>query len=70
MDLATRLNTLSKEMGLTKADIARRSGLSTPKITQLFNGTTKDPRMSTVMALCKAFEMTPSQLLDGVVIEK
>ena len=63
-------STAQRRKGLTKAEIARRSGLSAPKVTQLFNGSTKDPRMSTVMMLCQAFEMTPSQLLDGVVIEQ
>ena len=54
MDLAARLNEISKEKGLSQAEIARRSGLSTAKITQLFRGSTKDPRISTVMMLCQA----------------
>ena len=64
MDLAARLNEISKEKGLSQAEIARRSGLSTAKITQLFRGSTKDPRISTVMMLCQALEVPLDELID------
>ena len=64
MDLSERLHELSKEKGLTQADVARRSGLSTAKITQLFRGSTKDPRISTVMMLCQALEVPLDELID------
>lgn len=69
MSLAERLRQLSSEKGLTQADISRRSGLSTVVVAYLFTGRTKDPRISTLLALCQAFDMTPMQLLDGVEIE-
>ena len=69
MDLKTRLQQLSSEMNLTQAEIARRSGLSTATVAQLFTGKSKNPKATTLLALCHAFEMTPAQFVDGVDFE-
>ena len=70
MDLSERLHELSKEKGLTQADVARRSGLSTALVAHVFTGRTKDPRISTLLALCQAFDMMPDEFLQGVTIEQ
>ncbi len=69
MDLAQRLHQLSDEKHMTQADVARKSGLSTSMVAHLFVGRTKDPRISTLLALCAAFDMLPEELLEGVTIE-
>lgn len=68
MDFTTRLHQLSNEKSLSQAEISRRSGLSTATVAQLFVGKSKNPKVSTFLALCQAFEMTPSEFLEGVEI--
>lgn len=42
------------ENGMTQADLARRTGLSTAVVSQIVSGKTKDPRLSNVIAIANA----------------
>lgn len=42
------------ERGMTQADLARRTGLSTAVVSQIVSGKTKDPRLSNVIAIANA----------------
>jgi transcriptional regulator with XRE-family HTH domain len=40
--------------GMTQADLARKTGLSTAVISQIVSGKTKDPRLSNVITIANA----------------
>jgi transcriptional regulator with XRE-family HTH domain len=40
--------------GMTQADLARKSGLSTAVVSQIVSGKTKDPRLSNVVMIANA----------------
>lgn len=50
--------------GMTQADLAARSGIAQNHISQLEQGNI-EPRLRTIIALARAFEVTPGSLLDG-----
>lgn len=62
-DLASRINEAMEKRDMTQADLARKSGLTTANIAYIVNGKTKDPRISSVIAIAKALDVTLSYLL-------
>lgn len=40
--------------GMTQADLARKTGLSTAVVSQIVSGKTKDPRLSNVITIANA----------------
>ena len=54
MPIGDRLKQLRKASNLSQMDVARASGLSLSIITQLEQGLTADPKLSTLKALAKA----------------
>lgn len=52
--MAERIQMLMDERGMTQADLARMTGMTTSNITYLVNGKTKDPRMMTLIAVAQA----------------
>jgi transcriptional regulator with XRE-family HTH domain len=54
MPIGDRLRQLRKAKGLSQMALARESGLSLSIITQLEQGLTADPKLSTLKALSKA----------------
>jgi transcriptional regulator with XRE-family HTH domain len=54
MPIGDRLRQLRKAKGLSQMALARESGLSLSIITQLEQGLTADPKLSTLKALAKA----------------
>ena len=56
-ELSEFLNNALRERGMTQADVARKSGLSTGLVAQVFSGSTKDPRLSTALAICQALNI-------------
>lgn len=61
---ATNLIHLRKAAGLTQDELSARSGVSQSNISALENGTF-EPRLSTIMALARAFGVAPAALLPG-----
>jgi transcriptional regulator with XRE-family HTH domain len=54
MPIGERVKELRSAAGLSQMDLARASGLSLSIITQLEQGVTADPRLSTLKALAAA----------------
>jgi len=50
--------------GLSRAEVARRSGLHANTVNEVERGTC-GPRMSTVFRLCEGLEINPAVLSDG-----
>lgn len=62
MTLAERIQKLMDERGLTQADLARMTGMTTSNIAYLVNGKTKDPRMMTLIAVAQALGVSLDHL--------
>jgi transcriptional regulator with XRE-family HTH domain len=52
--IARRVKELREKAGLTQQDLAIKSGLSVSNLSQIEQGKTPDPRMSTLLALASA----------------
>ncbi|MBR2680060.1 MAG: helix-turn-helix transcriptional regulator [Exiguobacterium sp.] len=61
---AERVNRIMDERGMSQADLARKTGMTTSNIAYLVGGKTKDPRLSSVIALAKALDVPLSYLAD------
>lgn len=59
---AERVNKIMDERGMSQADLARKTGMTTSNIAYLVGGKTKDPRLSSVIALAKALDVPLSYL--------
>ncbi len=66
MDFASNLKRMMERAGLSQADLARLSQLSTAQVACLVNGKTVDPRLSTLVKLADALGCS----LDALVGEK
>lgn len=66
-ELGQRLFDLRQEAGITQEQVARLSGLCHGSIQGLEAGTQKDPRLSTLIKLCRALGTSLQELLghDG-----
>lgn len=62
---AKRVNRIMLERGMSQADLARKTGLTTSNIAYIVNGKTKDPRISSAIAIAKALNV-PLSYLVGV----
>lgn len=60
-----RLRQLMGEKGLKPADLARKTGLSKPTLSAIINGTTTDPRISSVLSIARVLGCDPIQLFVG-----
>jgi transcriptional regulator with XRE-family HTH domain len=63
MAIGSRLRELRKARGLTQMDVARVSLLSLSIITQLEQGLTKDPKLSTLRGLAKTLGVSIDELV-------
>ena len=61
---AGRLRELREERGETRRDVAMATGLTENAILLLENGTTSNPRLSTVKALSDHYGVTVEDLTD------
>jgi transcriptional regulator with XRE-family HTH domain len=52
-----------KTLGLTIAELAEKSGLSTNWVSEVERG--REPSLASVIALARALDMTPGELVDG-----
>lgn len=57
-DIADVIIRRKDELGLSYEDIARKSGLSDSSVKRIADGTTKDPKIGSMLALSRALEMT------------
>jgi transcriptional regulator with XRE-family HTH domain len=62
MPIGDRLKQLRKAKKLSQMELARQSGLSLSIITQLEQGLTADPRLSTLKALARVLGCTLDEL--------
>ena len=56
--LAERIQFAMDLRGMSQADLARATGISTSNIAYIVNGTTKDPRMSNVIRIARALNVS------------
>ena len=68
MDIADRVKKRSKELGLTKYELADLVGIAQTAIQRLEKGGTKNPR--NIEALARALQCTPEYLLFGISYNK
>ena len=52
--LAERIQKVMDDRGMTQADLARETGITTSNIAYIVNGKTKDPRLQSVMSIAAA----------------
>lgn len=64
--LAERIQYAMDKNDITQADLARMTGMTTSNIAYIVNGRTKDPRLSSVMAIAEALDV-PLGYLAGTV---
>src|SRR5262245_3867994 len=62
MPIGNRVKELRVKRGMTQLELAKVTGLSLSIITQLEQGLTADPKMSTLKALAKALGVTMDEL--------
>jgi transcriptional regulator with XRE-family HTH domain len=48
---------------MTQADLARKTGLTTSNVAYIVNGKTKDPRLSSVIAIAQALNVSLNYLV-------
>jgi transcriptional regulator with XRE-family HTH domain len=63
--LAERLRQLRKKRGLTQEETAERANISYKYYQQVELGKKRDLRLSTLMKLAEAFDISVSKLLDS-----
>ncbi len=66
MSLATAIKQTMLARGVTTAEVATRLGAEQDRATfyRLVNGATTEPRLGTVVRLCRALDTSPSDLLE------
>lgn len=62
--LAEKIQKRMDELDMTQADLARKTGLTTANVAYIVNGKTKDPRLSSVIAIAQALNVS----LDDLVL--
>jgi len=66
VSLAEAIKETMDARGFQTADVARRLGEGNDRATfyRLLNGTTTEPRLGTLLGLCRALEVSPTELLQ------
>lgn len=60
--LGHQLVSLRQKMGMTQAQLARRSGISLKYISMVESGT--NPSLKTILKLCDALDVAPVEMVD------
>lgn len=60
--LAERLQKAMDERNVTQADLARMTGMTTSNVAYIVNGKTKDPRLSSVLLIAEALDVSLNYL--------
>lgn len=63
MPIGDRVKELRMAKGMTQLELSRATNLSLSIITQMEQGLTSDPKLSTLRALAKALEVTIDELV-------
>jgi transcriptional regulator with XRE-family HTH domain len=61
--LGPNLREIRQKLGLTQEEVGERSGIPQGEISRIEHGE-RDPRVSTLVRLAKALEVSPGQLLE------
>lgn len=56
--LGERIQNALDVRGMTQADLARKSGLSTGLVAQIVSGRTKDPKFTNVVKIARALDVS------------
>jgi transcriptional regulator with XRE-family HTH domain len=64
--LSEKLSNRMAELGWNVKVTAERTGLHRDLVSRLLHGSTKNPRIETVMKLCKGLKMSMDQLTDNL----
>jgi transcriptional regulator with XRE-family HTH domain len=64
--LSQRIKRLRKAAGLSQQEVATRGDLSVSLVAKLEQGKKAAPRASTLLALARALDVTPGELLEDV----
>lgn len=62
MKFCDRLNKILKQKGWKQADLVRASGMSEAQVFQLCSGRSKNPKLSTLLILMDALDVTLDEL--------
>jgi transcriptional regulator with XRE-family HTH domain len=66
-EMGERLKALREAASLTQQRLAERAGISTAVIFHMEQGWKADPRLSTLVALAGALDMTAGQLVNELI---
>mgnify|MGYP000871436737 CR=1 FL=1 len=64
-----RILTLCKERGVTINGISNISGITQSTLSDIINGSTKNPSIVTIKKLCDGFEITIRQFFDSDIFD-
>lgn len=60
--LAERIQHVMEQRGITQADLARMTGMTTSNVAYIVNGKTKDPRFQSVLLIADALGVSLNYL--------
>lgn len=63
-----RLNQAMKDKNVNAAQLARAMGISAPGMKKWIDGVTSQPKYDDVMAACRALDISPEWLMEGVAV--
>lgn len=58
MDLKDRINKSMISNGINQAELCRKTGMGSSKVSQILQGKTTDPRLSTVLKIADALDVS------------
>lgn len=64
--LCDRINYAMQRQGVSQADLARATGLSTGLVAQIVSGRTQDPRLSNIIKIADALHVPVDYLAGNV----
>lgn len=62
IDLSDRLQIAMDARGMRQADVCKLAGINRSKLSMIMSGKTKDPQLSTCVALCSALGISMAYL--------
>lgn len=69
MEMHERIQHILTSKNMSQADVCRLSGLDSSKVSQVVSGRTKDPRISTIVPIAKALNVSLDYLVFGQVVK-
>jgi transcriptional regulator with XRE-family HTH domain len=67
--LGSRLNALRSDAYLSRAELARRAGVSEDLVQSLEQGRTTNPTLQTLLGLAGALRVTVNDLVEGMAVQ-